>query len=136
MASPAEHCDDVNLALVAAGGPAPSAVFARHMRSCPNCSQRYDEYADVVAVAAASMEDRAYSQPPGKVWLAIADGAGAAGSQPDLVIEGMPARLRGPAEAAPQQPRGGGGAKLALGIVAAVVAVLLALMVLLVVLGR
>lgn len=135
MASAAEHCDDTNLALVAAGGPAPSAIFTRHMHACPTCSQRYDECADVVAVAVASMEDRAYSQPPGKVWRSIADGAGAAGSQPGLVIEGMPARLRAPVAPAPEVEHGGDRNKLVLGIVAAIVAALVAAFVLVIVLA-
>lgn len=81
-----EHCGDVALALVATGHASPSAVFDRHAVTCAQCRRTLTNYTEVVDTAAASLAERAYSQPPAGVWRSIAAVAGAAGSDPTAVV--------------------------------------------------
>lgn len=89
--APAAHCDPRILAVVALGGDAPSEVFDRHMRSCAACEDRLTHLREIAEATGDSLADRAYAMPPGRVWQLVADGAGDAGSQPDLVIPGVDA---------------------------------------------
>lgn len=83
------HCEPKLLALVAIGEPPPNDVFARHMSTCPECNAEFSRLSAVRGLAVASLGERAYMQPPGRVWAAIDSSAGAAGSMPTLVIEGL-----------------------------------------------
>lgn len=83
------HCEPQLLALVAIGEAPPNDVFARHMTTCPDCSAEFTRLNDVRGLAVASLGERAYIQPPGRVWATIEESAGEAGSMPTLVIEGL-----------------------------------------------
>ena len=85
------HCESNLLALVAIGEPPPNDVFARHMTTCPECNAEFTRLSTVRGLAVASLGERAYMQPPGKVWAAIESSAGEAGSMPTLVIDGLSA---------------------------------------------
>lgn len=94
------HCEPQLLALVAIGEAPPNDVFARHMTTCPECNAEFTRLNDVRGLAVASLGERAYIQPPGRVWATIEDSAGEAGSMPTLAIEGLTPDFRSTGEPA------------------------------------
>jgi hypothetical protein len=96
------HCDDTMLVLVAIGEDSPSPVFDRHAQTCPDCRAKAADFAEVVNVAAESLSERAYSQPPASVWRTLAKEVEPAGTRPDLVVP-LPTKAA-PADSDPAAP--------------------------------
>lgn len=88
----AAHCDPGDLTKVAIGEDPPTAVFDRHMRSCPSCHERLTSLREVIELGRQSRSDRAYAQPPSGVWLAVEE-AIAVGTSHDE--HDLPAARRG-----------------------------------------
>lgn len=83
------HCDEGLLAFVAAGGAPPNEVFSRHMYACKQCQAKLASMVATVTIAQDSLADRAYAQPPGRVWQLIEDRAGEYGSNPNAEVAGL-----------------------------------------------